>query len=57
MRTLQVSYDLNWEVYYLNTLRVELPEDRPVRSIRIRPLLEEYALLLYGITAELPGGS
>ena len=57
VRTLQVSYDLNWEVYYLNTLRVELPEDRPVRSIRIRPLLEEYALLLYGITAELPGGS
>lgn len=28
-RTLAVSYDLNWEVYYLNTLRVEIPGNRP----------------------------
>lgn len=54
-RTLAVSYDLNWEVYYLNTLRVEIPGNRPVRCVRIQPLLEEYALLLYGITAETLG--
>lgn len=52
MRVLTIRYDTDWEVYHLNRLRVELPSRRHIASIRAVPLLKDYALLLYGITAE-----
>ena len=52
MRVLTIRYDTDWEVYHLNRLRVELPSRRHIACIRAVPLLKDYALLLYGITAE-----
>lgn len=51
-RALKIVYDGNWEVYYLNILRVGLDQPCAVRSIRFVPLREDYTLLLYGVTTE-----
>jgi hypothetical protein len=49
-RVIKICYDLNWEVFYINLLEVELPKHGKIGSIKIKVNEEGITLLLYGIT-------
>jgi hypothetical protein len=51
-RIMKITYDQDWEEYYLNILRVQLPEPKMIRSIRTEIEDDQYKLLIYGITLE-----
>jgi hypothetical protein len=49
-RILKITYDINWEIFYINILEVSLPHPGEIESIGIEVKKEGIDLLLYGIS-------
>jgi beta-glucuronidase len=52
-RALKITYDVNWEVFYVNVFEAVLPHAGKVKNVTVKGLDEEASPLLYGITAVL----
>ena len=52
-RVINITYDSNWEYFYINAYEAVLPRADKVKSITITLIDKEVALLLYGLTGIL----
>jgi hypothetical protein len=49
-RIITFSYNISWEIYHVNLLRIDLPNPGKVKNITLKSLDDKSTLLLYGIT-------